>query len=205
MDIYNFNSYKYLINYRMEIVSKIYELEKIMRKKKENIELEFDFLKRKDRIKLGNDSRNDYWKNVGNKYINIWYDSLCNNIGISYLKSELDKINGWICDMDSMRIMSNRDCLNIILGVLNSDINNYDVVFYDDEEYTYIYIVNDNEDYILYNKCNKINDREEYLNRKSCLYYDYDGMSNEVSDKISDAILNDYIRKCGKNTRKKVL
>ena len=93
MNIMNFSSYEDFILYRLELVSDIYEIEKLIKKKKENICLEYDFLERKDRIKFGDDSKHNYWVNSKNIYLKEWEKSLRDNINIDDLKSILDEVN----------------------------------------------------------------------------------------------------------------
>ena len=193
MDICLFNSYKDLLFYRMELVGNIYEMEKLIKKKKEDIQLECDFLERKDRIKFGDDYPS--WENSKNSYVEEWERSFKDNIGIYDLKGSLDEVNLVLYEMEQMRFLSNRECLSILLNVLNREHSGYEVKFYDVGNETLVCLVSGDigkGHSILYDRCSKIQDKRSYLDKECFLYYDYYGMNEEDMEKVNHYIFGQY-------------
>lgn len=193
MDICIFNSYKDLLFYRMELVGNIYEMEKFIQKKKEDILLEYDFLERTDRIKYGDDSHS--WEKSKNGYVGEWERSFKDNIGFYDLKGALDEVNLVLYEMEQMRFLSNRECLRILLNVLNRDNLGYEIKFYDVGNETLVCLVSGDigkEHYILYDRCSKIQDKRSYLDKECFLFYDYYGMNEEEMEKVNHYMFSQY-------------
>ena len=135
--------------------------------------------------------------NSKNIYLKEWEKSLRDNINIDDLKSILDEVNRVLYDLDMMRFMSNRECLSILLNVLNRDDLEYEVKFYDVGNETLVCLVSSEKNiskkkYILYDRCFNIQDKRNYLNQDHYLYYDYFGMNEEDMKKVNNYIFNRY-------------
>ena len=124
------------------------------------------------------------------------------SLRVDGLKKILSEINDWLYYMNEKRNMSNGECLNVLLSVLNKDANRYSVKFYNLEKISKVYIVSNdrditNREFITYDICSVIHNKGDYLDSDSYLKDDYEGMSEEDMDKVNEYMF-DRLKKSGK-------